>query len=279
VSDAGAAGLPGSSSDAHAPPLGARGVLLRYLARFDDGELLRWSFRGLLIGAIGVLSLDLWDLAGEQMLADRQETPGVTERVLPPAVELDAPASPVDPRPYITAEPEVLGQTMAFSLEAGGVMRAIGTIEAGTAERFASEMEKRGEYIKVLALNSPGGVVEEAMAMARLVREHKLATRVDDGALCASSCPLLFAGGVERFAGAKAALGVHQVYAQDDPAIRREQVMADTQATTAKIARHLQDMGVDPALWLHALDTPPRSLYYFSQEELGSYRLVSERAS
>ncbi len=32
---------------------------MRYLSRFDDGEVVRWAFRGLLIGTIGVLALDL----------------------------------------------------------------------------------------------------------------------------------------------------------------------------------------------------------------------------
>ena len=51
--------------------------------------------------------------------------------------------------------------------------------------------------------------------------------------------------------------------------------MSDAQATTARISRHLAEMGVDPALWLHALDTPPQALYYFSPEELAKYRLVT----
>jgi hypothetical protein len=38
-------------------------------------------------------------------------------------------------------------------------------------------------------------------------------------------------------------------------------------------------MGVDPALWLHALDTPPQALYYLSPEELADYRLVTKPAS
>jgi hypothetical protein len=44
---------------------------------------------------------------------------------------------------------------------------------------------------------------------------------------------------------------------------------------TAVISRHLAAMGVDPAAWLNALDTPPNRLYYFSREELERYRLVT----
>ena len=51
--------------------------------------------------------------------------------------------------------------------------------------------------------------------------------------------------------------------------------MSDAQATTARISRHLAEMDVDPALWLHALDTPPRALYYFSPAELAKYKLVT----
>ena len=57
---------------------------------------------------------------------------------------------------------------------------------------------------------------------------------------------------------------------------RPAQAMADAQMTTARISRHLIDMGIDPALWLHALDTPPQALYYFSAEELAKYRLATK---
>ena len=62
-------------------------------------------------------------------------------------------------------------------------------------------------------LNSPGGSVADALAMGRLIREKKFATEVEAGKYCVSSCPLVFAGGVDRRAGDKATIGVHQVAA------------------------------------------------------------------
>ena len=47
------------------------------------------------------------------------------------------------------------------------------------------------------------------------------------------------------------------------------------QQATADISRYLAQSGVDPALWLHALDTPPDRLYYFSVEELTALKLVT----
>ena len=253
-----------------------RNIVMRYFARFDDGEVVRWAFRGLIIGAIGVLALDLRDLAETNGWSSPEAGLAAPEPVLPPAVETDAPTPSADPREFVTADEARLRQPMAFTLGAGGVMTAEGSIEPGSAARFAAEIAERGEYVKTVSLNSPGGALDDAMAMAKTVRELGIATVVVDGALCASSCPLFFAGGKTRSAGEKAAIGVHQFYAATLSETAPEQAMADAQATTARISRHLSEMGIDPALWLHALDTPPRALYYLSPDELAEYKLVTK---
>jgi hypothetical protein len=240
----------------------------------------RWVFRGLLLGAIGVLALDLHDMSRENgWWAHTAAPPSVTsDPILPPVIQTDAPIPPDDPRRFVTAGEDTLGRPMTFTLGSGGVLAAEGSIDAGSAARLASELESRGEYVQVLSLNSPGGALDDAMAMAKLVRERNLATVVADGALCASSCPLLLAGGLTRTVGPKAAVGVHQFYSGAARPAEPAQAMADAQMTTARISRHLAEMGVDPALWLHALDTPPQALYYLSSEELAKYRLVTAPA-
>lgn len=255
-----------------------RGLLVRYLSRFDDGEVVRWAFRGLLLGAIGVLALDLLDLSKTNgWVTPGASLPSASETVLPPAVSTDAPAPANNPIPFLTADEAKLRQPMSFNLGSGGVLLAEGSIDPGTALRFAAEIETRGEYVKTVSLNSPGGALDEAIAMARLARKLGLATEVADGALCASSCPLFLAGGTTRRAGERAAIGVHQFYAATTgSATGPEQAMADAQSTTARISRHLAEMEVDPAMWLHALDTPPRSLYYLSRDEMIRYRLVTD---
>ena len=106
-----------------------------------------------------------------------------------------------------------MAKPMTFELVGGGRLMATGTITPGISEAFAAEVGKRGDYIKTVVLNSPGGSVTDALAIGRLIREKKFATEVEAGKYCASSCPLVFAGGVERRAGDKAAIGVHQVAA------------------------------------------------------------------
>lgn len=267
------------SGEKRAPDKGS--ALIRTLSRFDDGAVVRWAFRGLLLGAVGVLALDLRDLSQENgWWATEAAMPSLTsDPVLPPAVHTDAPIPSDDPRRFVTAGEDVLGKPMTFTLGAGGVLTAEGSIDSGSASRLASEIEERGEYVKVVSLNSPGGALDDAMAMAKLVRDKGLATEIADGALCASSCPLLFAGGLTRIVGPNAAVGVHQFYAATDTPTRPAQAMADAQMTTARISRHLTELGVDPALWLHALDTPPQALYYLSSDELAKYRLVTTPAA
>lgn len=250
--------------------------IVRYLMRFDDARLLRWAFRGMVAGALGVLVLDFQDLAASRGWSLSEiGTPTEFAPVPPPAVEGGTDGASADPRPFVTTQETELRQPMRFALEPGGVLRARGTIVPGTAAAFDAEMEERGEYVRVVSLDSPGGALDDAMAMATLMRQRGLASRVEDGTICASSCPLVLAGGTERSVGPKAAVGVHQFYAATEETTRPAQAMADAQRTTARIARHLTAMGVDPALWLHALDTPPRSLYYFTPEQMASYRLVT----
>jgi hypothetical protein len=112
--------------------------------------------------------------------------------------------------------------------------------------------------------------------MGRLIRERKLATEVEAGKYCASSCPLVFAGGAERRAGAKAAIGVHQVFAMAQAAVPapRDQ-MSDAQRISARCQRYLSEMGIDLQVWVRAMETPKDRLFVFTPEELKTFRLVT----
>lgn len=271
MSDMQAAGVPGSTAP-------RRNVLLRYVARFDDTELVRSAFIGMLVGAVAVVTFDLRDIAAQEGWFTPRTSMTVAMPagpVLPHAVQTDVPSLPEDTRRFVTPGDDLLNQPMTFTMASRGVLLAEGSIDAGSASRLAAAMEARGDHVRVVSLNSPGGSLDDAIAMAGLIRGMGVSTEVVDGALCASSCPLVLAGGLVRTVGPKAAVGVHQFYVATKAETAPAQVMADAQMTTARISRHLTDMNVDPALWLHALDTPSQSLYYFSPEEMARYRLVT----
>ena len=245
------------------------------LARIEDGAILRFAFFALLAGTLGVLYVDYRELTQSEPAA-LTYTP---QPILPPATTTDGGGRA---RPALTSTPEILDAPLAIELRGGGVLGLTGTIDPGSARRFADEIAARGEYVSTVLLDSPGGSVDDALEMGRLILEKGLSTEVSDGGLCASSCPLIFASGMERVAGKDAAIGVHQIYAAALSASPVDALsvagvaMADAQMATAEITRHLTDAGVDPALWLHALETPPDQLYYFTPEEMEIYRLVTQ---
>lgn len=249
--------------------------LFAWLGGFEDGAILRAAFFAMLAGTASVLYVDYTEL-GTGDLADP----------LPvlPSLPGFGPADPQQAAPNLTSDRASLEAPLVIALERGRTLRLTGTIDPGAADRFAAEVDARGEYVDVVELDSPGGSVADALQMGALIRSKGLKTRVSAGALCASSCPLVFAGGVERLASRTAAVGVHQVYAaaqtREGLPARATGVtaMADVQKTTALITRHLLDLGIDAAVWLHALETPPNALYFFSPDELVALKLATQLA-
>ena len=244
-----------------------------WFLRTDDGQMMRWAFVGLAVTAAVFVAIDLNEItAARKDAADRLPLETGTDPVLPPAL---TDGEPVSPPSEITTEREALRSPMRFDLQPGGILLARGTIDVGAAARFEEEIGKRGEYVKVVLLDSPGGSVEDALAMSRLVREKELTTRVAAGALCASSCPLVLAGGIVREAEEKSVVGVHQVFTGGSEQPSAAEAMSSAQATTARVSRHLDEMGIASGLWFHALETPPDRLYYLTPEEMRTFKLTT----
>src|SRR6185369_102411 len=168
-----------------------------------------------------------------------------------------------------------LHQKMTFELAADGRLLATGTIAPGSAQTFTDEVAKRGSYVKTVVLRSPGGSVRDALAMGRLIRDKKFATEVEDDSYCASSCPLVFAGGAERRAAPKAAIGVHQISAMNGGDLSGADGMREAQKISAVCQKYLRDMGIDLGVWVHAMETPSDELYYFKPAELAELKLTT----
>jgi hypothetical protein len=258
--------------------LPAKPRLIDRLAAISDGAILRTAFYALLAGTLSVLWIDYQELGN----ADPTSLLGPLEPVLP-AFDPTSPDAPAGPG--VTTDFETLKQPLTIALGSGGVLKLQGTIEPGSATRFAEEVEARGEYVTTVVFDSPGGSVDDAIAIGALISLRGFTTSVEAGGLCASSCPLAFAGGKERLATPASAIGVHQFYAalavgEAPTAVPAAgEALSNAQRVTARITRHLVAMGVDQAVWLHALETPPDRLYYLSPDELVEYKLVTKMAA
>jgi hypothetical protein len=249
-----------------------------------DETILRWIFRSVLTVTFVVLAVDLASMQGWITIPDpaaapaeiREDSPALNLPSLVPSIL--APLLPGgDKRLVPLPQPEgALAKPMTFDLVSGGRLMAIGTITPGISQSFAAEVDRHGDYIKTVVLHSPGGSVSDALAMGRLIRDRKFATEVEAGKYCASSCPLVFAGGLERRAGDKAVIGVHQVAAiksvANDPP--RDE-MSVAQNISARCQRYLSDMGVSLQVWVHAMETPHDRLFVFKPDELKSLNMVT----
>ena len=257
---------------------------LAWLADNFDEALLRWILRCLVAVTIAVLGADL---AGKTGWIGKEDSTSAPAEIRQDSLSPDSPGvlpsilAPLlpggDKRLMPLQQPDgALAQAMTFELAGGGRLMATGTITPGSSRAFAAEIERRGDYVKTVVLNSPGGSVMDALAMGRLIRERKFATEVEAGKYCASSCPLMFAGGLERRASDRAIIGVHRIAAIQSAAnTPPRDEMSLAQNISARCERYLREMGVDLQVWLHAMETPHDKLFVFKPDELKSLALVT----
>lgn len=166
---------------------------------------------------------------------------------------------------------------MQFRLGTHGAAFAEGTITPGTAEAFSDFLAAdRAAGVTEIVLHSPGGSVNDATAIAHIIRERKLDTRVLPDGYCASSCPLVFAAGVNRIADRTSWIGVHQVFALTTAFGSLADGMEQAQVVSAEAQDLLAGFGVDPLVWTRAMSTPKEKLYLFTPEQLIALRLATK---
>lgn len=257
----------------------------------SEGALLRAVFFALVAGSVAMLALDLTSMI------QRSGEPGIDETRTGP-VEMEPPKDNDQERPYFpraapvapgTRPPDMPGLTdrptasqlssrMSFAKDDRGNVSAVGRIEPGTAADFARYLAEAGA-VKRVYVHSPGGSVSDAIAMGQAIRKANIATEVPNNAYCASSCPLMFAGGVQRAAGQKVWIGVHQVFTLPSEVGTLHEGLANAQRISADCQEHLVQMGVDPRVWIHAMKTAKNRLYVFTPKELTELKLVTDGKS
>lgn len=255
-----------------------------------EDVVLTFIFGVLLAGVLGVLLLDYRALIGAGIPI---EMPFLrrTEVVQPirPARDNDqvrrySPQTRVDfgpggnvSLPGIPGKPDsLLSGSMTFHRAGNGVASAVGLIDAGTFSRFEEFMVSidNEPRIHTLYLHSPGGSVNDAIEMARLIRNRQVTTVIAKNGYCASSCPLVFSGGIKRKIANPAALGVHQVFTSDTATGTLQQGIANAQAVSADAQNLLIDMGVSSRAWIKAMETPKDRLYLFNQKEIKELKWI-----
>lgn len=118
----------------------------------------------------------------------------------------------------------------------------------------------------VLVLDSPGGLVNDSMKAAALVRAKGLVARVDG--MCASACTAIWAAAPRRQMTATSRLGLHQLRSEV------ELPQAITHAAMIKLTRRydavLRQAGFPAAVIDKAGRTPPSAIYWLDPTAVAS---------
>ena len=124
-------------------------------------------------------------------------------------------------------------------------------------------------------INSPGGSVDAAMAIGRMLRKERAWILIPDRSVCASACVLVLAGAVDRhIAGAKVA--IHRPYFETTPQkIMPSDKVRDTyQTMMAGIRAYLREMNVSERLANDMLAIEPENARLLTDAELKGYGLL-----
>ncbi|GAB5448226.1 COG3904 family protein [Gymnodinialimonas sp.] len=170
-------------------------------------------------------------------------------------------------------DPGDMPTRLRFSVE-GDVALLTGQIAPGDSARFAEWLEADATF-EAIRLHSPGGSVQDALAIGQAIRDADLATMMEPGDICLSACPYVLAGGTTREIPEGAMVGVHQHYFGENTALPAFLAIEDIQFGQGEVMAHLDAMGVDVRVMQHALTTPPDAIYVLLPEELVEYRMVS----
>jgi hypothetical protein len=128
-----------------------------------------------------------------------------------------------------------------------------GEIVRGDEQRFRAIADRvSADNVVVVALASPGGDVDPAVAIGRMVRERGFMTMVWSSAGCASACTLIWLAGQPAVIEWGSRLGFHA------PAYADGQYAPDG---AAFVARYLSQIGLTRAQIDFALATPQPAIH------------------
>ncbi len=252
-----------------------------------EGQGLRRWLRVILLaqGGIAILlvaadvSATLYPgLIGDDPLPRGPVSPGDQLRRFEPGDAQPGRSVPLgDPAIDLPAEqPARLEFTVHTDEDFGKILLLNGAIKVGDASRLGTYLDSLGNIPRTVALNSPGGVVDEALSIGRLLRDQKMATAVLRGMACASSCPYVLAAGSTRTVSSSGAVGLHQHYYETPGYMPVYFAVEDIQKGQGRTLEYLIEMGVDPGLMVYSLNTGPSDIYVLVEDELLESRLATE---
>jgi hypothetical protein len=166
--------------------------------------------------------------------------------------------------PALAGSPDITPHQIQL-IHAGRELEFSGGMGAGSANELSRALDAN-PAVRVVHLNSPGGLVGEGRQMLDLIRHHLLITTTDS--YCLSACTLAFIGGRERYLAPGARLGFHSEF-------------SDTISDTQVAAFEQQDMATMISLGIasdfvdKAFAAPKDKIWVPSVDELEEAHVIN----
>lgn len=234
------------------------------------------TLMGVLMFQLGIGALlILGDMQGLRLPSFGPDAPRLTEPVRPGDQRRTFRPDRDRPVTQPARDPGELPNRLVLTRDAGTTYRLEGEISPGDAERLGALITSADPKPETLILQSPGGSVQDALALGRTLRAEGIATRMLSGEFCYSACPYLLAAGATRQIDPQSSVGVHQHYFGENTLLPAAFAVEDIQRGQAEVMTYLDEMGIDPLIMQHALSTPPDQIYVLLPEELDRYGFIS----
>ena len=146
----------------------------------------------------------------------------------------------------------------------GTALNVEGAYGTGSADTVRRALDQHPS-VRRIVLAGPGGRIGTAFEINRMIRNRRLATRVESG--CASACTIAFLGGNDRSIAPGGRLGFHQ---GSFPGLGPN----DLYESNRDMRRFLVASGVTPEFAQRVIDTPPDEIWTPTPQELLAGRVV-----
>jgi hypothetical protein len=159
-----------------------------------------------------------------------------------------------------------------------------GAIDAKSANDVASllDFDERTELFlgKSIDINSPGGNLDAAMAIGRLLRKNRVTISIPKDGECVSACVMIYAGAVRRSASGK--VGIHRPYLNQSISSQLQapdKLRSNYEQMLQTLRAYLREMNVSERLAEDMLKIAPADVRYLSNDVLCTQRLETSRNS
>lgn len=227
----------------------------------------------------GLLMLSVWQVVGVTRSANRHKQRGGKQHwvtalrmLLTVGVSYSVYVATVDLYPAIKAgiqfalNPQAL-PAHQITLLAPDQLEVSGGLSSASLKDFERALTKH-PGVKTIQLDSDGGALIVAMAMARLIQEKNLDTYTN--AECLSACSLVFGAGKDRWLGERGRLGYHGAFLYGSDTA--PQVLVDS------YRRSLLDQGVTRDFIDRVMNTGSADMWFPTLDELTRERIVTATA-